>query len=164
MTVGQQIQKRLEALGMSQAELARQVGMSQPGINALIRGSSRSSTHLHKIARVLRTTPAYLTGETDDPDADAPPPAPAPRFDQMMMPVAFPTEAALTEMYEAQLEAFASLSGVALARALAKRLPKALARLQADALYEETDGHRADPEDLEPPATDRSAHRQVRRT
>jgi transcriptional regulator with XRE-family HTH domain len=73
MSVGSRIQERLETTGLSQSELARRVHLTQPAINALIRGSSRSSTHLHRIARELGTTPAYLTGETDDPDADAPP-------------------------------------------------------------------------------------------
>lgn len=73
MEVGQRIVERLEVTGLSQSELARRVGLSQPAINSLIRGNSRSSTHLHRIARELGTTPAYLAGETDDPDADAPP-------------------------------------------------------------------------------------------
>lgn len=72
MDVGQRILERLKVTGLNQSELARRVGLSQPAINALIRGSSRSSTHLHKIARELRTTPAYLEGEVDDPHEDAP--------------------------------------------------------------------------------------------
>lgn len=50
---------------MSQAELARRVGIKQPTISDLIAGKSRSSSHLHKIARELQTTPEYLLGETD---------------------------------------------------------------------------------------------------
>jgi len=72
MAVGDRIRERLVELGITQAELARRVELKQPTINALIRGNSRSSTHLHKIARVLKTTPAYLAGETDDPSAEAP--------------------------------------------------------------------------------------------
>lgn len=60
-------------LGLSQAELARRVGVAQPTIFKLIRNGKKGSTHLHKIARELGTTPAYLSGEVDDPDADAPP-------------------------------------------------------------------------------------------
>jgi transcriptional regulator with XRE-family HTH domain len=71
MGVGERIAERLKEAGISQAELARRVSLTQPTINALIRGSSRSSAHLHKIARELGTTPAYLAGETDDPDSDA---------------------------------------------------------------------------------------------
>ena len=63
MTMGERIRARLQALDISQAELARRVG---------INGSSRSSVHLHKIARELRTTSAFLAGDTDDPDAEVP--------------------------------------------------------------------------------------------
>jgi transcriptional regulator with XRE-family HTH domain len=72
MVVGERIGERLKELGLSQSELARRVDLPQTTINTLVRGGSRTSRHLHRIARVLRTTPAYLSGETDDPDADAP--------------------------------------------------------------------------------------------
>lgn len=72
MIVGERIKLRLKATSMSQSALARQVGLTQPAINALIRGSTRTSLHLHRIAKALGTTPAYLEGETDDPLADAP--------------------------------------------------------------------------------------------
>lgn len=67
MTLGDRIRERLDAIGMSQAELARRVGVSQPSINHLIRRGAGGSSHLHRIAAVLGTTPAYLSGETDDP-------------------------------------------------------------------------------------------------
>ena len=131
MTVGERIKERLTALGLSQAELARRVSLSQPAINALIRGSSRSSTHLHRIARELQTTPAYLTSETDDPDHDAPPPAPAPVVQFVTMPVAWPSEAALAQMFEAFLEiAGDDLSRAELANELAQQLPIGLSALQ----------------------------------
>lgn len=69
MALGERIQERLGKLGMSQAELARRVKVSQPTINALIRGGNTSSKHLHRIAAELETSPAYLAGETDN---DAP--------------------------------------------------------------------------------------------
>lgn len=72
MPIGHRIQNRLTQLGMSQAELARRVSVDQSTINGLIRGHSRSSKHLHLIARELGTTAAYLTGETDDVTSDAP--------------------------------------------------------------------------------------------
>jgi phage repressor protein C with HTH and peptisase S24 domain len=67
MSVGDRIAERLSACDLSQSELARRVGLGQSTINGLVRGDSRSSAHLHKIAAALSTTVEYLTGETDDP-------------------------------------------------------------------------------------------------
>ena len=79
----------LEKRGMTQAALAREVGISTQAIWKLANGHARSSAHLHKIARALGTSPEYLEGETDDPEdrsqaklADASPPA-APRQDMV---------------------------------------------------------------------------------
>lgn len=52
---------------MSQAELARRVGLKQSTINGLIKGDQRTSGQFHRIASELQTTPEYLTGQTDDP-------------------------------------------------------------------------------------------------
>ena len=73
MIVGERVKERMEAAGLSQAELARRVGMAQPSIFQLINRGKKGSTKLHLIARELQTTPAYLSGETDDPQGDAPP-------------------------------------------------------------------------------------------
>lgn len=67
MKIGNRIATRLDELGMSQAELARQVGIKQPSINHLINKGAQGSKHLHEIAKVLQTSPSYLIGETDDP-------------------------------------------------------------------------------------------------
>ncbi|WP_218035979.1 MULTISPECIES: XRE family transcriptional regulator [Sphingobium] len=67
MDFGGRIRSRLETLGMSQAELARRVGIKQPSINHLIKNGAQGSKHIHQIAQALQTTPAYLSGETDDP-------------------------------------------------------------------------------------------------
>lgn len=72
MTIGDRIQERLDALGLSQAELARRVKVSQPTINALIKGGATGSKHLHTIAAELETSPAWLAGETDDRSPVAP--------------------------------------------------------------------------------------------
>lgn len=68
MISGARIKERLKVVGISQAELGRRVGLGQSTINGLIHGEQQGSTKLHQIARVLRTTPAYLSLETDDPD------------------------------------------------------------------------------------------------
>ena len=67
--IGDRITARLEALGLSQAELARRVKLAQPTINSLIKRNKVGSKYLHRIARELQTTPEYLAGETDDPAA-----------------------------------------------------------------------------------------------
>ncbi|MEG3169221.1 helix-turn-helix transcriptional regulator [Sphingomonas sp. LB3N6] len=131
MIVGQRILLRLKIVELSQAELARRVGMSQSAMHNLISGKSRSSTHLHKIARELQTTPAYMSGETDDPDENAPPPPPAPTVHHVMMAVALPSERALARMFEGLLRSMDLSAPVdAQALLLAKRLPIGLSQLR----------------------------------
>ncbi len=72
MRLGIRIEERLKALKLSQAELARRASVPQTTINSLVRGNSRTSPHLIRIAHELKTTPAYLTGATDDPSAELP--------------------------------------------------------------------------------------------
>lgn len=71
MSIGERIEERLKSLGMSQAELARRVGMSQPSINALIHRNKTGSRKLSDVARELQTTVHYLEGKTGDPGAGA---------------------------------------------------------------------------------------------
>ena len=76
MSIGTRIEERLEALGgvskgFSQAWLARQVGISQPAINSLIRNPGKGTKHLYDIARHLQTNVDYLMGRTDDPSPNA---------------------------------------------------------------------------------------------
>lgn len=72
MQVGERIKERLQAVRMTQSELARRTKLTQGTIGGLIIGKARSSAYLHLIARALQTTPAYLAGETNDPTADVP--------------------------------------------------------------------------------------------
>ncbi|WP_082451077.1 helix-turn-helix domain-containing protein [Sphingomonas sp. Leaf22] len=72
--ISDRLRARLSEVGLSQSELARRAHITQGTIGGLLSGKSRSSSHLHVIARELGTTPAYLTGEVDDPDRDAPEP------------------------------------------------------------------------------------------
>lgn len=130
MVIGERVQERLKAMGLSQAELARRVGVSQPTINNLIHRSKKGSTQLHRIARCLGTTTAYLEGEVDDPDVGAPPPE-RPAIPLLMLPVALPSQDALAEMFEGLLEAIDRTAPVdVLARELAQLLPTGLGQLR----------------------------------
>lgn len=71
MIVPDRISSLLSERGISQAELARRVGVAQQTIHKLISGGSRTSAHLHRIARELGTTADYLSGETNDPSEGA---------------------------------------------------------------------------------------------
>jgi phage repressor protein C with HTH and peptisase S24 domain len=71
MIKSERVAERMKLLGWSQSALAREIGVSQPTIGKVVTGQSSGSSHLHKIARALQTTPAYLTGEVDDPAEDA---------------------------------------------------------------------------------------------
>lgn len=74
----ERVAKLMKEQGFSQSSLARGVGVSQATIGKIVTGQSAGSSHLHKIARLLRTSAAYLTGEVDDPAEDAfIPPTPA---------------------------------------------------------------------------------------
>ena len=77
MIVAERLRARIEEMGHSQSSVARAVGISQASVAKLIGGQAYGSKHLHKIAQVLATTPAYLTGEADDPSLGALP-APTP--------------------------------------------------------------------------------------
>lgn len=69
---------------ISQASLAKKIGVSQAAVQKVTSGSSYGSKYIHIIARELGTTAAYLTGETDDPDEGAVPlPTPSIIADQL---------------------------------------------------------------------------------
>lgn len=158
------IKERMEASGLSQAELARRVGVRQPTIFKLVTGGGYGSKHLHRIARELGTTPAYLTGEIDDPDEGAPPPAPAPTVQYVTLPVALPSEAALTGMFAGLLAASRRLDEDARARELAKRLPRALGALRGPLIEPASAEADGEPEPAEAPAGNRRALRRASRT
>lgn len=61
----------MEEKGLSQSELARRVGISQAAIAKLINRPGQGSKFIHLIARELGTSPAFLMGETDDPEEGA---------------------------------------------------------------------------------------------
>jgi phage repressor protein C with HTH and peptisase S24 domain len=70
----------MEDLGINQSELARRVGVTQGAIAKIVKNNPNGSSHLHAIARELKTSAGYLLGETDDPEDHAPP---APTREQM---------------------------------------------------------------------------------
>lgn len=67
MGLADRLQERLEARGISQNELARRVGVSQPTIWKILAGRTQATAHLRKIARVLETSEEYLLGESNAP-------------------------------------------------------------------------------------------------
>ena len=71
MIDGARVQERIVELGLSQAEVARAVKVSPQAIGKIVTGGTRESAKLYQIAKILRTTPEYLTGETDDPSTEA---------------------------------------------------------------------------------------------
>ncbi|MFZ3485740.1 XRE family transcriptional regulator [Sphingomonas sp. 3-13AW] len=81
MRTGERIAERRAAKGLSQTQLARSAGVSQATIGKLESGISSGSSHLHKIARALGTSAAYLAGETDDPSEGA---VPLPSREQLL--------------------------------------------------------------------------------
>lgn len=124
------LRSRMAELSLSQSELARRVGVSQASIYRLVKGDAYGSKHLHRIARELGTTPAYLAGETDDPDLDAlPPPPPAPPL--IMLSVNLPPVRALARMFEGLLAGIdPRIPRAEQALLLAERLPIGLSQLR----------------------------------
>lgn len=71
MLIPDRLIHRMAQVGETQSSLSRKVGVSAQTIGKLTRGEANSSSHLHLIAQFLSTTPAYLTGATDDPSEGA---------------------------------------------------------------------------------------------
>jgi transcriptional regulator with XRE-family HTH domain len=131
------VRLRMEKLGLTQAELARRVEVTQGAVAKIANNNPNGSSHLHKIARELETTPSYLTGETDDPDAGALPPRPKPTAQIATMQVLLPDVRALERMFLGVLKASEGLSQEALAHELALLLPKGLGLLRGPLVFEE---------------------------
>lgn len=131
MSLGRRIEERRKAIGISQAELARRVGIRQSTMNSLINGNSRTSRSIVELARELQTTTTYLMGLSDDPAEGAPPPPPAPTVQFVTMQVALPSEPALARMFEGLLRMIpADASLDERAQLLARRLPIGLSQLR----------------------------------
>lgn len=65
----ERLQAAMDRARLNQSQLAEQVGIKQPSIGRLLSGETKTTRALERIARVLDTTSAYLTGETDNPGA-----------------------------------------------------------------------------------------------
>lgn len=148
-------------LGVSQAELARALGLSQQAVGKLVGGKTRSTSYIAGFARELRTTVAYLTGEIDDPNEGAPPPPPKPTAQVVTMQVLLPDTLALERMFLGVLKASEGLSQEALAHELALLLPKGLALLRGPLVFADSapdDDLLGDPEAVD---ADRPARRRA---
>lgn len=88
MTLAERILERRTALGISQAELGRRVGVTQQAIMGLEQGRVQSSRNLVQLARELGVTPDWLmTGAPDNNvTAFATPPHPAADVDFRSLP------------------------------------------------------------------------------
>lgn len=65
MIIGERIKRRIRDLETSQAELARAIGVSPQAVSKMVLGGTHDTSKLYQIARFLRTTPEFLTGEND---------------------------------------------------------------------------------------------------
>jgi transcriptional regulator with XRE-family HTH domain len=64
-TIGSRLLARANALGISQGEVARRVGVSRVSVNNWVHGRARpSAPHIVLIARALGITSNYLLGIT----------------------------------------------------------------------------------------------------
>ncbi|WP_440590609.1 XRE family transcriptional regulator [Rheinheimera fenheensis] len=71
MSVGKRVKEARQAAKLSQADLAKQVGITQPTLSELERGISQSSTHLISIAKICGVDPNWLlTGQLPGADND----------------------------------------------------------------------------------------------
>lgn len=71
----ERLSERMKAAGMTQAGLARRLGVTSQTIGKLVRGQASGSSHLHRIARELGTSADYLLGDSSDPNPDPATPA-----------------------------------------------------------------------------------------
>ena len=71
-TLGARIRRARTHYGMSQAELARRVGISTQGMNLIEGGKTPdpAASRVREIARVLRVSADYLLGLKDDIDKE----------------------------------------------------------------------------------------------
>jgi len=78
-TLQKRLRERMEAKDLLPAPLARQAGLGVSFVRDILRGKTRSPSadNLAKLARHLDTTPAYLTGQSDQPELTGRKPIPS---------------------------------------------------------------------------------------
>lgn len=69
--IPERLDERIHASKMGYTAVARELGVQQPTISRLVKGEQRSTARIDRLAKIIKTTPAYLTGEIDDPHMDA---------------------------------------------------------------------------------------------
>lgn len=70
-TTGDRLAEAMGERGIDQAELARQLDVSQGTISKIVVGRTRNSRLIPKIAVQLGVSVSWLLGEVDEPDAHA---------------------------------------------------------------------------------------------
>lgn len=68
--VGWRLKEAIKLRGITQAELARRLDVSQAMISRAISGSIKRSWTLERIARELEVSPAWLVGNSDEMNVD----------------------------------------------------------------------------------------------
>ncbi len=68
--IAERISQRRKLLGYSQVTLGGLIGVSQASIQRLEAGETQHARNVLRLASALKTTPEYLTGETDSPEGE----------------------------------------------------------------------------------------------
>lgn len=69
MINAKRLKERIAAANKIQADVAREIGVSPQAVSKLVSGETQETSKLYQIARFLKTTPEYLTDESDEPTA-----------------------------------------------------------------------------------------------
>lgn len=67
--IGQRVKERREELGISQTVLAKRIGVSGPSLSQLESGKIKRSRRMAKLASVLKVTPEWLEGSSEEKPA-----------------------------------------------------------------------------------------------
>ena len=118
------------AAGISQAELARRIGISQPSVSYLAKHGAKGSKHLRAICRELNVSEAYLEGRSDDQVTATRSDDVAAQAVQVMIPLTLPPVERLESGFLALLMSSRHMNEAELAHELAVQLPTLFAVMQ----------------------------------